>query len=178
MEGFPKPQENIETDNKPEEIGKSIHLEAKWKRLITNKDIHKGVAALIRTVANVGISFADKVPVAGEVVSWGADAWKFVTPALKKLGLPELDLTPSVKKWEAVTTEAAEFIGFGAMPTHWVETIMQLKREDLPALKAALEAYRQIMAAEKTEYDGNKEKVDEAINTFIPNVIPNGNYHE
>lgn len=166
MERMPTPQENMEGEVNPQEIAQAVTVESKWMRVLKNEDVHKGVAALARTVANATISAVDVIPGAGEVASWGADAWKFVAPKLKVLGLPNFELTPSVSKFEAISTEMAEAISLGTVPSHLYETIQQLRREDIGKLKQAYRTVKEIMSSEQAHYQANKAQYDEAIAAF------------
>jgi hypothetical protein len=56
-----------------------------------HNDIREAIPALIRTMANIGISFMDIIPVVGEFFSWGADALKYVAVVLVYFGLPNID---------------------------------------------------------------------------------------
>ena len=116
--------------------------------MFQSAEVRDGAAALFRTLANVGISLADTVPMVGEAVSWSADAWKYVAFFT---GKKRIDLTPAVSKFEAVATEGLEFISMGVMPSHWYETVQQFRREDKEKLIEAFKEFRRIIKEKKHE---------------------------
>ena len=94
-----------------------------------------GGAALARTVANTAITVADAggtAFMAGEVASLLADAAKIS----KQVGGIGIDLTPDVDWKVAATSELLEPLSFGFIPTHIIETVMQLKH-DIPRMGRA-----------------------------------------
>ena len=97
-----------------------------------------------RTLVNGAISVLDAVPGLGELPSWAADGLKFAHIFSKQIGVP-LDLTPDVSKTVAVGTEVMEFTSAGFMPTHLVETSLQLRadRKHLQRLKKARHSAKQ-----------------------------------
>ena len=153
--------------------GHQIVQVALWKRVfrvITNKDVLTGCAALFRTVTNTGISIADAFPGIGDVVSFGADGAKVFTRVCLKVGIdPKLDLTPDVSISIALGAELAEPVTGGLAPTHAVETAIQAKH-DLPRLLKALQVARSIIASEYDDWEENQATLESAIEYFLPGV--------
>lgn len=146
MEKFPSPSESIEANSK-NRFG-DIVIESKLKRMFQSAEVRDGAAALFRTLANVGISLTDSVPVVGDAVSWSADIWKYVAFFT---GKKRIDLTPAVSKFEATATEGLEFISMGVMPSHWYETVQQFRREDKEKLVEAFKEFKRIIQQNKYE---------------------------
>ena len=126
-----------------------------------NPEAKEGIVAAGRLLVNVGISAVDLVPVVGEVVGWTADALKFVKP---------LDLTPDVSKSVAIGTEALEFAGMGAVPTHAIETVLQahadLKEGRFENAKNAIAYLITGKENYSNELKENKGRLDEAAKQF------------
>ncbi|HYC83306.1 MAG TPA: hypothetical protein VEB60_02060 [Candidatus Paceibacterota bacterium] len=164
---LPERPEMPETESSRQ--SRNIVRESKWARLAADKDIQEGLGALARTAANAGISLADLMPAGiGEIGSWGADALKWTNWILRGLGLIEknIDLTPSVSKMTATGSEAFEFISLGLMPSHAIETLLQLKREDLPKIRKMIVRIKKILAEEQADYLNNKREIDDAMEAF------------
>jgi len=119
----------------------------------SDPDLVEGKEAALRTVSNTAISIADTVPGFGELASWGADlakVWarydyeKRREDAVKngedpdEVELSKIDLTPDVSVKIAVLTELLELLTGGLVPSHAIETGLQLKA-DWPKLKKAAE---------------------------------------
>lgn len=137
--------------------GSVIDSKTRWQRLQEDPDFKEALPALLRTCLNLGISIADFFPGAGAVPSWAADALKFSG---------KFDLTPSVSKKIAIGSEILDLIACDFLPTHILETILQLKREDLAKLKRGLKSAIKILRSEETDYQANKSDIDSAIDIF------------
>lgn len=162
----PNQTENAEAEPFEYLAAQQAIAESKWKRLIDDENVREGASALLRTLANVGISLGDIVPGIGEAASWTADAMKVIGPKLQRLGMPiNIDLTPDVSKAVALGSEALEYASFGVAPTHSIETLLQM-RHDVPRMRAALQTIRAILHPETKNYTDNKEDIDNAIATF------------
>ena len=138
-----------------------------WDRLkrlqdiVEDPEVRKGMVALLRTGINLGISGADTLPLGvGEMASWTADACKYIA---QKFNINVLDTSPDVSLSVAVGTEALEFASGGLVPSHVVETTMQLKA-DWPRLKGAYDKARRIWKGREREL-ANPE-VQEALEHF------------
>ncbi|OHA15442.1 MAG: hypothetical protein A3H57_02765 [Candidatus Taylorbacteria bacterium RIFCSPLOWO2_02_FULL_43_11] len=165
--GGRRPIIEVETEiEEPPIIAEYVLTEARWKKILKDPEVKKGLAALGRTLANTGVTIADLVPGMGEAVSWSADALKVIGPALKKFGLPNLDITPSVSKKIAFGTEILELQTLGMATTHAVEAFLQFKRQDARLILDALKKIKETLAEEKMRYEENKSEIDQAIKVF------------
>jgi hypothetical protein len=88
------------------------------------------VKLIVRTGLNLIIVVLDVVPGVGELFSWSADGWKVL---VRLAGRVDLDLTPDVPVWTALSTEALELVS-PVIPTHIIEALLQL-RADWPRIK-------------------------------------------
>jgi hypothetical protein len=116
------------------ELGASNEL--LWKVMWADKDVRESLKATARALLNVGISIADFVPVIGDAISLLADAAKWT----------QFDLTPNVSKEIAVGSEGLELLSGGFLPTHAIETILQI-RHDAPQIKKGLKRTKKIWTA-------------------------------
>ncbi|PIR86735.1 MAG: hypothetical protein COU11_04475 [Candidatus Harrisonbacteria bacterium CG10_big_fil_rev_8_21_14_0_10_49_15] len=152
-----------------EELGEilpaAIDQQTRWRRLFADERIRAGAAAALRTMINTGISAIDMFPGIGAVPSWIADGLKWVSRFSRKTDF--LDLTPAVSKRVAIGSEALEFITLDAFPSHAIESTLQLKREDVPKMIAAIKAMIEILRGEQADYQQNQAQIDGAIATFL-----------
>lgn len=123
----------------------AINIRAKLNHILNDPFCYSGTTAGLRTIINTGITLGDFIPLAGDTVSWSADALKIVRRVGQRFGIDIkfLDLTPDVGLFPAIGSEAFEFISFGFFPSHIVETTMQLKH-DLPKMKKGLTRAKEI----------------------------------
>lgn len=153
------PTETLEISQEKSPYKKSFL--ARVKEIAKDPDAKEGFKATGRLFLNLGISAADLIPVVGEAVGWTADALKFV---------PKLDLTPDVSKTVAIGSEALEFMGAGAVPTHAIETVFQAAADQKAGkFEAASDAVAYLITG-KPEYSSdlakNKPKLDKAAAEF------------
>lgn len=123
-------------------------------------EVRKGLEALLRTGVNSGISVADLFPVVGEAASWTADACKLVA---RQFDIKMLDSSPDVSLNVALGTELLELCTGGLMPSHVIETTLQL-RADWPRMKTAYERIKAIWT--KRQQELNDPEIQDAIDTF------------
>ena len=101
---------------------------------------------VVRTVLNIVIALFDLFPGVGETVSWAADLSKVIARLSKAAKakaalspswhwLAKLDLTPDVSLTTALSSEALELISLGTLPTHAIETLLQI-RHDIRRLRS------------------------------------------
>ncbi len=149
----------------PKLVGEYAVTYSKWEMLLRNPSIQKGGKALLRTMANTGISLLDIVPVAGETGSWSADAFKSLAKLrwFRRLNF----LTPDVPLAGALATEATEVVG-GAMPSHLYETLYQFFKGDKQAIHDAFVSLRETMKLDDETYKAHQEEIDEAVSVFLP----------
>lgn len=124
----------------------AISLRAKLDHILKDSICYSGTTAELRTLINTGITLGDFIPIAGDAVSWGADAFKVVRRVGQRFGvdIKFLDLTPDVGLLPAIGSEAFELVSFGFFPSHIVETTMQLKH-DLPKIKKGMAQAKEIL---------------------------------
>jgi hypothetical protein len=169
----------------------------KMRLILEDESSKQALYALLRTFANLGISVADAFPGIGELPSWAADAVKFFKLSRaknierkkedKKKSSEEdkeqknfwakIDLSPDVPIWIASGFEAIDFALGTGIPSHAIETTMQLKH-DWPRMKEGLKKIKEIMGAktleelkimadqELNDYQENKDEIDQALETF------------
>lgn len=123
-------------------------------------EVRKGLEALLRTGVNGGISVADLFPVVGDIASWTADACKLVA---RQFDIKMLDSSPDVGLDIALGSELLELCTGGVIPSHVIETTLQL-RADWPRMKTAYERVKAIWTKRKRELDD--PEVQAAIDTF------------
>lgn len=115
--------------------------------------LSEGRQAAVRTVVNVGLVAFDIFPLAdaglGHILSVVADGAKTLRTVVRvshflRIDPKFLDLTPDVSLKVALDTEAVEFVApiatlglFNPLPTHSIETLLQIKH-DLPRMRDAL----------------------------------------
>ncbi|MBP9827559.1 hypothetical protein KBC55_00190 [Patescibacteria group bacterium] len=147
-----------------EVITESISTTERLQRLekiVQDPEVYKGFVALLRTGINLGISAADTMPGgAGEIGSWTADGCKLLAA---RFSIPMLDTSPDVSKLVAIGSEITEPVTGGAMPSHLIETSLQL-RADWPRIKQALIKTRDIWRGTQDRLQDTE--VQEAIKTF------------
>ena len=97
--------------------------------------IQEALYASLRTAVNITITLTDFFPGLGEVISWAADIGKI---------WKKTDLTPDVSKTIAWGTELLEFVSWGSIPSHAIETVLQLTH-DIPRLKAGWHRWRGVV---------------------------------
>jgi hypothetical protein len=124
-------------------------------KMIQDKEVRVALSALARSLLNIGISIVDVVPGIGDVISVGADVAK----------LTEFDLTPDVGKGIAWGSEILEFFTGGAMPSHAIETTIQMVK-DVPRIVKGLKKAEKIWNAHN-QVD-KSEKVQSAASIFSP----------
>lgn len=167
IEGECEEESSVESTKEipPELVGVYAATYSKWEMLTRNPSIRKGVAAILRTMANAGISLFDVIPVAGETGSWGADALKSLAKLrwFRRLNF----LTPDVPLAGALASEASEIVA-GAMPSHLYETLYQFFKGDKKAIGDALVSLRETLRADSEMYSAHKEEIDEAVSVFLP----------
>lgn len=159
----------------PELVGEYAVTYSRWEMILQNPSIRDGVKALLRTIANTGISAVDVIPVAGEGASWGADSLKMLSK-LRWLGKLNF-LTPDVPLKGALASEAGEVFG-GAMPTHIYETLHQFFKGDLKTIQNAIVALRETLKFDQAQYIDHKKEIDEALATFETVEIGGAIQHE
>lgn len=130
------------------------------KRLLDDPIFRTGAEATARTAINAMIAVADMFPIVGGIGSFAADAtkvwahykYRFDRARVIKAGgdpskvkYSKIDLTPDVSVALAVGTEVFEVIGAGAVSTHAIETVAQI-RHDLPRIKKAFARFREVVA--------------------------------
>ncbi len=149
----PKLEDSLETitpnEILPEGEARSALSQSLWRELLACPEVVPGIQALVRTLANAGVTVADVIPGAGDTVSWSADMLKFAAPVLMKIGLPNLDLTPTVSKKVAVISELVEIPTAGLFISHGIETLLQLRRQDWGLIKSAAVAIRDVLRERK-----------------------------
>lgn len=159
----PRPETRTEIRS-AEQLVESVGVMERIQRLekiVKDPEVYKGFVALLRTGVNLGISAADTLPGGvGEIGSWTADGCKLLAA---RFSIPMLDTSPDVSRLIAIGSEVAEPMTGGAMPSHLIETSLQL-RADWPRIKQALTKTRDI-------WQGTNERlhspdVQEAIKTF------------
>lgn len=141
-----------------------IYAMQRWSRAITDPEISVAAKAAVRTLANLGISTMDTVPIAGEGVSWLADIGKFTDSWAQRLGV-STDLTPDVSKRVAVGSEILEAFTASVGPSHMVETALQFKA-DWPRLRRGFERFLELLQGEQDDYKRHPE-IDTAIDEFV-----------
>jgi hypothetical protein len=106
-------------------------------------EVHEAMIALLRTCINFLLSFIDLIPFAGEAISWLADLAKLIRFFSKRIGwnVP-IDLTPDVSLLVAMGTEIPDVLFGTAIPSHLVETVLQLKA-DWPRIQKGLKKIQQ-----------------------------------
>lgn len=124
-------------------------------KMIQDKEVKAALVALTRSLLNIGISIVDVVPGVGDVVSVGADVAK----------LTEFDLTPDVGKGIAWGSEILEFFTGGAMPSHAIETTIQMFK-DVPRIVKGLKKAEKIWNSHKDVV--KSEQVQNAASMFLP----------
>ncbi len=168
----------------------------KMRLILEDKKAREAFYAFLRTLANLGISVADAFPGIGELPSWAADGVKFLKIARaknidrkkeknkqsseqeeSKNFWARIDLSPDVPVWIASGSEAVDLAFGSVIPSHAVETLMQLKH-DWPRIKDGLEKIKEIMGTQTLEelkiiadkelndYQENKDEIDQALGTF------------
>lgn len=128
MKNLPSLEEQPEAENvQPDEILPSS-IGERWSEVMQQEAARQGLGAVARLVANGVITIVDCVPLGiGEMPGWAADVAKVVSrvsPALRNL-----DLSPDVSMKLAVGSEAIEPFTAGAAPSHFLETLLQLKAD-------------------------------------------------
>lgn len=155
-----KPPDAAHEGNSPgdperaEEDGK-IALLLRFSLACHDPEVREATKALLRTLANLGISGLDTIPVLGDSFSWMADFMKF----FRKTNF----LTPDVPWGTAIGSEVLE--AFPGMPSHIVEGLLQL-RKDRPRLWAGLKRLLEILKAEQAESVDHAAEIDKAMETF------------
>lgn len=137
----------------------------RWQEIIKDPKVRQAATAALRTLANIGISFADAVPVAGEVPSWLADLGKFTDRWARVIGL-STDLTPDVSKQVAVGSEMLEAYSGTAFPSHAIETTLQIKA-DWPRLVEGLNRFKELWSEERADYHAHQPEIEDAIAEFV-----------
>lgn len=122
-------------------------------KMLRDEQVRESLAAVIRTLLNVGVSVIDAIPGIGEVVSLGVDAAK----------LTAFDLTPDVGIGVAWGSEILELFTGGAFPSHIVETSFQFVK-DYPRMKEGLNRAKEIWTAHQAAI--KTEKVQNAAAVF------------
>lgn len=122
-----------------------------------DEEARVALVAAGRLLINLGISLADFIPGFGDVFSWGADLLKWT----------RLDLSPDVSKKIAVGSELSEVLG-GAVPSHFIETFIQLGY-DIPRMKKGLKRAQEIWTAHQKAI--NSPEVQDAAAVFASEEI-------
>lgn len=154
-------------DESTREVVEAITYTERLNRLLEitkDPEVQKGLEALLRTGVNGGISVADLFPVVGEVASWTADACKLVA---RQFDIKMLDSSPDVSLNVALGSELLELCTGGIMPSHVIETTLQL-RADWPRMKTAYEKIKTIWS--KRQQELTDPDVQAAIDTFEEDV--------
>lgn len=149
------------------EIGNYLAETGKWTEVLQAEEVQEALKAVLRALANAGISLADVVPIAGEIPSIGADVGKTVNRLLRVFGVRHnfSDLTPDVPWLAAHGTEGLEIFTGTAAPTHLVETLWQFKA-DIPRIKEGIRTAKEIRSKGYDSYLANKAEIDDAIDAF------------
>ena len=123
----------------------ALSLRAKMDHILKDPICYSGTTAGLRTLINTVITLGDFIPLAGDAVSWSADALKVVRRVGQRFGIDIkfLDLPPDVGLFPAIGSEAFEVVSFGFFPSHIIETTMQLKH-DLPKIKRGVTRAKEI----------------------------------
>lgn len=137
----------------------------RWQEIIKDPKVRQAATAAMRTLANIGISFADAVPFAGEVPSWLADLGKFTDRWAQVIGL-STDLTPDVSKEVAVGSEILEAYSGTAFPSHAFETTLQIKA-DWPRIVEGFKRLKELWSKEQADYRAHQPEIDGAIAEFV-----------
>ncbi len=158
-----------ESETNPEELAEEIVLDNRLARLFKDPDIREMPEVTTRIVANALVSATELSLIFGNVTAYGAKLPKIIKAIskLKWLGIKKLDLTPSVslkETWKIFLKR--DVLTLGLWPSHTNEFIRQLKREDLPKMKTALAAAKQIMNRQKTRSDRARADIAKARDAF------------
>ena len=155
-----------------EQIGKRLDFLTRLERSMKDPEVQDFMKRFGRTAANMGITLTDFVPGFGEFFSGGADALKLLDPfARKYLGF-STDLSPDVSKKTAIGSELLEIPSAGLMPTHIIETVLQLKKDWGP-MREGFGVLVSHLRGEMTDYRANRVTIDEAMGVFgveAPNI--------
>lgn len=155
--------EGIETSEPTSWFGQAIDVGQRIHRILVDPTVREGWEALLRTLANLGITIADFAPGGlGEVGSLTADTMKGVA---RVTGLKKLDLTKDVSVAIAVGSELAEIPTAGAAPSHAVESLMQF-RYDLPRMREGGKAAIELWRRETADFIDHKEELTGAMTAF------------
>ena len=146
-----------------QEVAETISVTERFNRLVEitrDPQVKQGMEAFLRTGVNAGISVADLFPVVGEAASWTADACKLIA---HRFNLNMLDTSPDVSVKIALGTEALEICTGGVMPSHVIETTLQL-RADWPRIKGAYQKVKDIWSRRRQEL--NRSDLQTAVAKF------------
>ena len=121
--------------------------------MLKDEEIKESLKAVGRALLNIGISIVDFFPVIGDFISLTADVAKWT----------KFDITPDVSKTIAVGSEGLELVSGGVLPTHAIETIIQISH-DVPKIKKGLEKTKKIWAAHEKAV--NSKQVKDAVAVF------------
>lgn len=133
--------------------------QATGRELWKYPEVQEGSEAAFRAAINFTISYVDGMPVAGEPLSWGADALKIIEEVRyrtrqkeaiergedpTKVKREKYNLTPDVNIHVAIPTEILELLTFFAFPTHAIETLGQLWF-DVPRMYKGIKKAREVL---------------------------------
>ncbi|MBX4190414.1 hypothetical protein KW791_03940 [Candidatus Parcubacteria bacterium] len=161
------PSESLENKKETLAVAETLNFGRKLEKILNDPDVRALGPMAIRTSINLILSASELFPITAELVN----APTFVTDLVKVakmakagklVGLEKMDLTPDVTVKRAWFYQLMELPTFGFLPTHTIETLRQFRKGDLPKIKAALIALKQIVMNEKTRSDKNiaKEAAD------------------
>lgn len=153
--------------------GLSVYLRDRREKLgraLQDPEVREAAVAFGRALLNTGITLADALPNRkGEKVSWAADLAKILSRVAR---VKKLDVTPDVSARVAVGSEVLEAITGGPMPTHAIETALQV-RADMPRFRRGVERLREILGEGLSpESQGELDRAFEALG-INPSSLPN-----
>lgn len=134
-------------------------------------EVQEGSEAAFRAAMNVAISYADIIPGAGELASWGADALKIIEEVRHrskqkeaiaqgqdptKVKREKYNLTPDISVYIITLTETLEFITFFTAPTHAIETVGQLWF-DIPRMYKGIKKAREALVKIRAQRERARE---------------------
>lgn len=163
-------KESHEDEQEIQSAAEALNFGGKIAKILNDPDIKALGPVALRSAINLILSASELSPIApfANVPSFVTDVIKAAKMAKggKLIGLEKFDLTPDVSVKRAWLYELMELPTFGFMPTHTFETIRQFRKGDLPKIKAALIALRQIIRDEATRSDVTRAATQQARDAF------------
>ncbi len=130
---------------------------ATWLEVLRDPAVLDGVAAVTRTLLNLGLTLADFLPGGlGDAISdIPAGVLKVTGPVIKALTGLNPDLTPAISKKLAVTAEGGlaplEAATGGTLPTYGFLAFTQFKRQDLGLIKGAFRKIKALRSGDSSD---------------------------